>query len=115
MNTQYRVTRSSNATRVSTLLCIVLLVALVTVPWWAGRAEMRLLSEVFLYLALASLWMLGLRGDDGSQVLGLVFDFDLCGWRGACEGVWAVRGLEEDWVCGIGSEQFAFSHVEFEV
>ena len=58
MNTQYRVTRSSNATRVSTLLCIVLLVALVTVPWWAGRAEMRLLSEVFLYLALASLWNL---------------------------------------------------------
>ncbi len=56
--TQYHVTRGSTATRISTLLAIVILVVLVTVPWWAGRADMRLLSEIFLYLALASLWNL---------------------------------------------------------
>lgn len=58
MNMNYRVTRSSNATRVSTVLAVLLVVVLVSVPWWAGRAEMRLLGEIFLYLALASLWNL---------------------------------------------------------
>lgn len=58
MNTHYHVTRSSTATRLSTLSAIVIVAVLVTVPWWAGRADMRLLSEIFLYLALASLWNL---------------------------------------------------------
>ncbi|ASJ73726.1 branched-chain amino acid ABC transporter permease [Granulosicoccus antarcticus] len=58
MNTHYRVTRSSTATHISMLLAVLLIVVLVTVPWWAGRAEMRLLGEIFLYLALASLWNL---------------------------------------------------------
>lgn len=34
------------------------LVLLATAPWWAGRAELRLLGEFFLYLSLASLWNL---------------------------------------------------------
>lgn len=58
MNTQYIVTRSSTTTRISTLLAIAIIVALISVPWWASRADMRLLSEIFLYLALASLWNL---------------------------------------------------------
>lgn len=52
------VTRSSPASRVAAVLGLVIVIALVTAPWWAGRAEMRLLSEMFLYLALASLWNL---------------------------------------------------------
>jgi branched-chain amino acid transport system permease protein len=34
------------------------LALLITAPWWAGRAELRLLGEFFLYLSLASLWNL---------------------------------------------------------
>jgi len=34
------------------------LVALALAPWWADRAELRLLSEIYAYVALASLWNL---------------------------------------------------------
>jgi len=54
----YHVVRSSPASRVATVFGLALLIALVVAPWWAGRADMRLLSEIFLYLALASLWNL---------------------------------------------------------
>ena len=40
-----------------TLLVLVALV-LVAAPWWAGRAELRLLGEIYLYLSLACLWNL---------------------------------------------------------
>lgn len=54
----FSVSRTSPAARVAAILTLVALVALIAAPWWAGRAEMRLLGEVFLYLALASLWNL---------------------------------------------------------
>ncbi|PYG28066.1 branched-chain amino acid ABC transporter permease [Pelagimonas varians] len=54
----YHVTRSSNAARVAAILGALALVILVAAPWWAGRADMRLMGELFLYLALASLWNL---------------------------------------------------------
>jgi len=37
---------------------IVLLIVLAAAPEWAGRANMRLMGEFFLYLCLASLWNL---------------------------------------------------------
>lgn len=52
----YRVAQSSTASYVAALIGLVALVALIAAPWWAGRADMRLLSEFFLYLALATLW-----------------------------------------------------------
>ena len=48
-------------------------------------------------------------------IFSLVLGLDLCGWCVACEGVGAVSGFEVYRVGGIGSEQFAFAHVEFEV
>lgn len=33
-------------------------VVLAAAPWWAGRADLRLLGEIFLYLSLAYLWNL---------------------------------------------------------
>ena len=39
---------------VATLALIVLAAA----PWWAGRADLRLMGEIFLYLSLACLWNL---------------------------------------------------------
>lgn len=59
MNLQdYHVTRSSNAARVAAILGAVILVVLIAAPWWAGRADMRLMGEMFLYLSLACLWNL---------------------------------------------------------
>ena len=54
----YTVVRFSNASRAAAVLAVVLLVVLALAPYWAGRADMRLLSELFLYMALASLWNL---------------------------------------------------------
>lgn len=55
---EYHVTRSSQAARVATILGAFILIILIAAPWWAGRADMRLMAEIFLYLALASLWNL---------------------------------------------------------
>ena len=58
MRTQLSVTRSSQVTKVAAILGLLALIILVAAPLWAGRADMRLLGEIFLYLALASLWNL---------------------------------------------------------
>ena len=59
MNLQdYSVTRSSPAARIAALGAIVGLTLLIAAPWWAGRADLRLMGELFLYLSLASLWNL---------------------------------------------------------
>ncbi len=50
------VTRSSRASHLAAILGTVLLVLLIAAPWWAGRADLRLMGELFLYIALASLW-----------------------------------------------------------
>ncbi|WP_419906449.1 branched-chain amino acid ABC transporter permease [Hoeflea sp.] len=55
---QYTVVRFSPASRIAALVAVVVLFGLALAPWWAGRADMRLLSELFLYMALASLWNL---------------------------------------------------------
>lgn len=34
------------------------LLVLAAAPWWAGRADLRLLGEIYLYLSLAMLWNL---------------------------------------------------------
>lgn len=52
------VTRTSSVTTVAAILGLIVLITLVAAPYWAGRADMRLMGEVFLYLALASLWNL---------------------------------------------------------
>jgi len=54
----YTVTRTSRAARVAAILGAIALLILIAAPWWAGRADMRLMGELFLYLALASLWNL---------------------------------------------------------
>ncbi|WP_439140948.1 branched-chain amino acid ABC transporter permease [Planktotalea sp.] len=54
----HEISRSSQAARVAAVLGTLVLIILVAAPWWAGRADMRLMGELFLYLALASLWNL---------------------------------------------------------
>ncbi|MDB3936149.1 branched-chain amino acid ABC transporter permease [Granulosicoccus sp.] len=59
MNTgQLLVSRNSRASTVATLVAIGVLAVLIAAPWWAGRADLRLMAELFLYLSLASLWNL---------------------------------------------------------
>ena len=40
------------------VLGLIALVVLAAAPWWAGRADMRLMGEIYLYLSLACLWNL---------------------------------------------------------
>ncbi|WP_239521063.1 branched-chain amino acid ABC transporter permease [Pseudooceanicola aestuarii] len=49
----------SRMTRLSTVAMIALLLGLavmIAAPWWAGRSDLRLFGEFFLYLSLATLW-----------------------------------------------------------
>jgi branched-chain amino acid transport system permease protein len=55
---RYRIERSTRSGRVGLALLALLVLGLVSVPAWAGRAEMRLLVEVSYYLALAQAWNL---------------------------------------------------------
>ncbi|WP_299298457.1 branched-chain amino acid ABC transporter permease [uncultured Tateyamaria sp.] len=55
MNT---VTRATPASRVAMVIAALALIVLALAPWWAGRADLRLMGEVFLYLSLACLWNL---------------------------------------------------------
>jgi len=52
------VSRMRPGTRIALLVAALVLIGLAAAPWWAGRADLRLLGEMFLYLALASLWNL---------------------------------------------------------
>ncbi|MEL6683229.1 MAG: branched-chain amino acid ABC transporter permease [Pseudomonadota bacterium] len=54
----YTVSRSSDVVKITAVLGVLIMIILVAAPLWAGRADMRLMSELFLYLALASLWNL---------------------------------------------------------
>jgi branched-chain amino acid transport system permease protein len=55
---RYHIQQSTRVSQAATVLGVLLLLVLVAAPWWAGRADMRLLSEFFHYLALAMLWNL---------------------------------------------------------
>lgn len=54
----FRVYRATRASRVAAVLGALILIGLILAPYWAGRADLRLLGEIFLYLSLATLWNL---------------------------------------------------------
>lgn len=54
----YSISRSSSASRTAAVIGLLVLAVLIAAPWWAGRADLRLFSEIFLYLSLACLWNL---------------------------------------------------------
>lgn len=43
---------------IAIMLGLVGVIVLAAAPWWAGRADMRLMGEIYLYLSLACLWNL---------------------------------------------------------
>jgi branched-chain amino acid transport system permease protein len=53
-----RVAFASRSSRIGTALCVVCLAVLAAAPLWGGRDDLQLLSEIYAYAALASLWNL---------------------------------------------------------
>jgi branched-chain amino acid transport system permease protein len=53
-----RVVFGARANRLSVALGAIALSALAAAPWWGGRDDLQLLSEIYAYVALASLWNL---------------------------------------------------------
>jgi len=53
-----RVEHASTSSRIGLAIVSAAFVLLAAAPWWADRADLRLLSEVYAYVALASLWNL---------------------------------------------------------
>jgi branched-chain amino acid transport system permease protein len=58
MSTPFRVEHATRSSHVGTALFAVGFVALAAAPAWGGRDDLRLLSEIYAYVALASLWNL---------------------------------------------------------
>jgi branched-chain amino acid transport system permease protein len=58
MSQQVHVEHATRASRVGVVIFAILLVVLAAAPLWGGRQELRLLAEIYAYVALASLWNL---------------------------------------------------------
>ncbi|MUZ76105.1 branched-chain amino acid ABC transporter permease [Agrobacterium vitis] len=54
----FRIQRFTPASRATTAVAALVLLFLVAAPWLTGRANIRLMGEMFSFLALASLWNL---------------------------------------------------------
>jgi branched-chain amino acid transport system permease protein len=53
-----RVEHSTRSSRIGVILIVVTLMALALAPFWGERQTLRLLAEIFTFVALASLWNL---------------------------------------------------------
>ena len=53
-----QVSRTTRLSAISMALLVLLILVMACAPWWASRADIRLLGEISLYIALASLWNL---------------------------------------------------------
>ena len=58
MTASFHVEHATRASRIGTATFAAGLVLLVAAPAWGGRDDLRLLSEIYAYVALASLWNL---------------------------------------------------------
>jgi branched-chain amino acid transport system permease protein len=58
MSAAVQVRFADRRSEISLAAFAILIVALALAPWWAGRDDLRLLGDVFAYVALASLWNL---------------------------------------------------------
>jgi branched-chain amino acid transport system permease protein len=54
----FQVRFADRRSEISLAVFAAMIVALALAPWWAGRDDLRLLGDIFAYVALASLWNL---------------------------------------------------------
>ena len=54
----YTITRTTRASEIGKLLLVVVAVLLISLPYWAGRSDMRFVAEVAYFIALAQMWNL---------------------------------------------------------
>jgi branched-chain amino acid transport system permease protein len=52
------ITRATTASRIAGVLALILIAVLIATPWWGSTATLRLIGEMMVYVALASLWNL---------------------------------------------------------
>ena len=55
---QTTISRSTLASRIAAAVALVVLAAVAAAPWWASSADLRLITEILFYLALATMWNL---------------------------------------------------------
>ncbi len=53
-----RVTFAGSGSRIVLSAMAAVIIVLAAAPWWGGRDDLRLLAEIYAYMALASLWNL---------------------------------------------------------
>ncbi|MGZ3290440.1 MAG: branched-chain amino acid ABC transporter permease, partial [Xanthobacteraceae bacterium] len=58
MSAPFRVEHASRSSQIGMAGFVIALVALAAAPAWGGRDDLRLLSEIYAYVVLASLWNL---------------------------------------------------------
>src|SRR5262249_50492307 len=58
MSSAVQVAHATRASRAGLVLIVALLALLAAAPLWGGRQELRLLAEIYAYVALAWLWNL---------------------------------------------------------
>jgi branched-chain amino acid transport system permease protein len=58
MSTPFRVEHATRSSQVGVALLTVGFIVLAAAPFWGGRDDLRLLAEIYAYVALASLWNL---------------------------------------------------------
>lgn len=65
----FSVSQSTRTSQIAAVVALVAIVVLVSLPWWGNRGQMQLLGQIFVYLALASVWNL-LAGFTGLVSIG---------------------------------------------
>lgn len=55
---QATIHRSTPASRIAGIIAILFLAFIAAAPWWASSADLRLITEILFYLALATMWNL---------------------------------------------------------
>jgi branched-chain amino acid transport system permease protein len=55
---QTTISRSTTASRIAAVVAVVVLAGVAAAPWWATTADLRLITEILFYLALATMWNL---------------------------------------------------------
>jgi branched-chain amino acid transport system permease protein len=53
-----QISRTTRASQIAAIAAIILAAILIAAPWWGSTATLRLIGEMMVYLALASLWNL---------------------------------------------------------